>query len=168
MKENKPLANGIDATLFEDDDGKIYFTYSGASKIAKMKDDMSGLDGDYHPIKLEDPYRDPTHHSAKCSTRGANDIGHEGASLFKANGKYYLGAADDYEGRYSSVVAIADNIYGPYRMRHEAVPSGGGTDYLRQTGQLVVCLFGNDDQVYGVKKAESFASISRGTEDIGC
>lgn len=27
-----------------------------------------------------------------------------------------------YEGRYSPCVAVADNIYGPYRMRHEAVP----------------------------------------------
>lgn len=148
LKENKPLANGIDATLFEDDDGKIYFTYSGASKIARMKDDMSGLDGDYHQIKLDDPDRDPQHHSAKCSTRGANDIGHEGASLFKVNGKYYLGAADDYEGRYSSVVALADNIYGPYHMRHEAVPSGGGTDYFKdKQGKWWCAFFGNDDQV---------------------
>jgi hypothetical protein len=35
-----------------------------------------------------------------------------GAVLFKANGKYYRGAVDDYEGRYSSCVAIADNIWG--------------------------------------------------------
>ena len=148
LKENKPLANGIDATLFEDDDGRIYFTYSGPGKIARMKDDMSGLAEDYHPIKLDDPDHDPKHHAAKCSTRGANDIGHEGASLFKANGKYYLGAADDYEGRYSGVVAIADNIYGPYRMRHEAVPSGGGTNYFRdKQGNWWCAFFGNDEQV---------------------
>lgn len=148
LKEDKPLANGIDATLFEDDDGKVYFTYSGASKIARMTDDLSALAEDYHQIKLDGPDHDPKHHAAKCSTRGANDIGHEGASLFKANGKYYLGAADDYEGRYSSVVAIADNIYGPYKMRHEAVPSGGGTNYFRdKKGNWWCAFFGNDDRV---------------------
>lgn len=30
-------------------------------------------------------------------------------------------------GRYSPMIAVSDNIYGPYRMRHEAVPCGGGT-----------------------------------------
>ena len=65
-----------------------------------------------------------------------------------ANGKYYLGSADDYEGRYSSVVAIADNIYGPYRMRHEAVPSGGGTNYFKdKQGNWWCAFFGNDEQV---------------------
>ncbi len=101
-----------------------------------------------HQVRLDSPDRDPKHHSAKCSTRGANDIGHEGATLFKANGKYYLGAADEYEGRYSSVVAISESIYGPYRMRHEAVPSGGGTDYFKdKQGNWWCAFFGNDDQV---------------------
>lgn len=148
LKENKPLANGIDATLFQDDDGKIYFTYANPGKIARMKDDMSGLAEEFRPLTLEDPDRDPKHHAEKCIKRGANDIGHEGASLFKANGKYYLGAADDWEGRYSSVVAIADNIYGPYRMRHEAVPSGGGTNYFKdKKGNWWCAFFGNDNQV---------------------
>ena len=56
--------------------------------------------------------------------------------------------ADDYEGRYSSVVAIADNVYGPYRNRHEAVPSGGGTNYFKdKNGGWWCAFFGNDDQV---------------------
>ena len=37
---------------------------------------------------------------------------------------------------------------GPYRMRHEAVPSGGGTDYFRdKQGNWWCAFFGNDDQV---------------------
>lgn len=148
LTENKPLANGIDPTLFRDDDGKIYFTYSNPNKIARMKDDLSGLAEDFRTVVLADPDRDPTHHNEKCIRRGAPDIGHEGASLFKANGKYYLGAADDYQGRYSSVVAIADNVYGPYHMRHEAVPSGGGTNYFKdKQGNWWCAFFGNDEQV---------------------
>ena len=148
LADGKPLANGIDATFFEDTDGKIYFTYSNPNKIARMKDDMSGLAEPMRPVVLADPDHTPTHHNEKCIRRGSPDIGHEGASLFKRNGKYYLGAADDYEGRYSSVVAIADNVYGPYRMRHEAVPSGGGTNYFKdKKGNWWCAFFGNDDQV---------------------
>ena len=145
--ENKPIANGIDATLFEDTDGKVYFTYGSATRIALMKDDMSGFAETPRQIILENPDHDPNHHAAKCIGRGSNDIGHEGAVLFKANGKYYLGAVDDWEGRYSSILTISGNIFGPYRMRHEAVPTGGGTNYFKdRKGNWWCALFGNDSQ----------------------
>ncbi len=144
---DKPITGGIDATLFEDTDGKVYFTNGSATRITRLKDDLSGFAEEPHQIVLDNPDHDPQHHSEKCVKRGSMDIGHEGASLFKANGKYYLGAADDWEGRYSSVVAVADNIYGPYRMRHEAVPSGGGTNYFQdKKGDWWCALFGNDSQ----------------------
>ena len=59
------------------------------------------------------------------------DAGHEGAVMFKANGKYYLGAADSYEGRYSTCMAISDNVWGPYKMRFEAItlPIGSTCTY---------------------------------------
>jgi xylan 1,4-beta-xylosidase len=143
----KPVANGIDATLFEDTDGKVYFTYGSATRITPLKDDLSGFAETPHQIVLENPDHDPKHHAAKCMPRGSNDIGHEGAVLFKANGKYYLGAVDDWEGRYSSILTISDNVYGPYRMRHEAVPTGGGTNYFRdKEGNWWCALFGNDSQ----------------------
>jgi beta-xylosidase len=77
--------------------------------------------------------------------------GMEGASLFKRDGKYYLGAAVFWDGtakgRYDSVVAIADNIWGPYTHWHEAVPCGGGTNYFQDNeGRWWCCYFGNDEQ----------------------
>ena len=112
-----------------------------------MKDDMSGFDGPLKEIRLEDPDHNPAHHAAKCRARGMNDLGHEGAVLFKANGKYYLGAADSYEGRYSTCLAIADHIFGPYRMRHESVPCGGGTDFFKdRQWNWWSAYFGNDSQ----------------------
>lgn len=144
---DKPFVNGIDPTLFQDDDGQVYFTWSNASRIARMKDDMTDFAEPFHQIVLSNPDHDSTHHSAKCMTRGSNDLGHEGAVLFKANGKYYLGAADDYEGRYSSCVAMSDNIYGPYRDRHETVPCGGGTGFFKdKQGNWWCSYFGNDNQ----------------------
>jgi xylan 1,4-beta-xylosidase len=144
---DKPFVNGIDPTLFQDDDGKVYFTYAGANRIALMNDDLSDIAEPYHPIKLSNPDHDPTHHAARCEGRGMNDFGTEGAVLFKANGKYYLGAADDYQGRYSSCVAQSDNIFGPYTGRQETVPSGGGTGFFKdKKGNWWCSYFGNDSQ----------------------
>lgn len=134
---DKPLTNGIDATIFQDDDGKVYFSNGSAGRIYLMKDDLSGFDGPAHSIHFE---ADPKY------LNGRKNLGHEGASLFKANGKYYLGAADTYQGRYSSMCAVSDSIYGPYSKIHEAVPCGGGTNYFKdKQGNWWDCVFGNDD-----------------------
>ena len=141
----KPLRPGIDPTLFEDDDGKVYFTCGGGGVISLMKDDLSGFAAT-HSVALLNPDHDPTHHAAKVVARGMNGFGHEGAVLFKANGKYYHGAVDDYEGRYSSCVAAADNIWGPYTNWQETVPCGGGTGFFEdKQGNWWCTFFGNDD-----------------------
>lgn len=137
----------IDASLFQDDDGTVYVLWGGGH-IARMKDDMSGMaEEPRHPVLL-DPDTIAANHARTCSTRrNCSDIGHEGASMFKRNGLYYLTAADTYQGRYSSMVAVSENIYGPYRWRHEAVPCGGGTGYFRDhQGRWWCTFFGNDPQ----------------------
>jgi hypothetical protein len=78
------IGGGIDATLFEDDDGSVYFTSGGAGSIRKMLPDLSGFDGPAHNIQFEKP-------ADGSWTR--NNIAQEGASLFKHNGIYYLGGA---------------------------------------------------------------------------
>ena len=138
------VVNGIDPTLFEDEDGTVYFTYASAPRIYKLTDDLSAFDGTPVTMTLENPDTDPTHHAARCS---GTDLGAEGAVMFKANGKYYLGAADTYEGRYSSCMAIADNVYGPYRIRHEPAQCYGGTGFFQDgEGQWWCSYFGNDTQ----------------------
>ncbi len=149
---NKPLYGGIgpievsfliDPTLFEDDDGKVYFTYGPGNEIARMKDDLSDFAEPLRKVVLADaaPYdktyqRDP-----------GNPFGFEGATLFKANGKYYFGSTDRYKGRYSMCMAISDNVYGPYHLRHESVPCNGGTDFFKaKDGFWYSCLFGDDTQ----------------------
>jgi len=141
----KQLRPGIDPTLFEDDDGKVYFTNGAGGVISLMKDDLSGF-ADTRTVALLNPDHDPAHHAAKVVARGMNGFGHEGAVLFKANGKYYHGAVDDYEGRYSSCVAISDNIWGPYTNWHETVPCGGGTGFFEdKQGNWWCTFFGNDN-----------------------
>ncbi len=144
---DKPIVGGIDPTLFEDDDHKVYFTNGSATRIVRLKDDFSGFAEDFHPIVLSAPDHTPTHHAQRCAGRGSNDLGTEGAVFFKANGIYYLGAADDYEGRYSTCLAMSDNVYGPYHTRHESVPCGGGTGFFQDHHSgWWSSYFGNDTQ----------------------
>ena len=49
----KQLRGGIDATIFEDDDGKVYFANGGAESISLMNDDMSAF-AETRPVKVED------------------------------------------------------------------------------------------------------------------
>jgi xylan 1,4-beta-xylosidase len=140
------LCRGIDPTVFEDDDGKVYFTNAAGGTISLLKDDLSGF-AESRAVKLNNPDHDPTHHATKVVQRGMNGFGHEGAVLFKANGKYYHGAVDDYQGRYSSCVASADSVWGPYDHWQETVPCGGGTNFFQdKAGDWWCAFFGNDDQ----------------------
>ena len=127
--------NRIDAAMFEDDDGTVYFTDGSGGLIRKMKPDLSGFEGPGIPVT----YSDGSHANG--------GPGHEGASLFKANGKYYIGAASTVDGRYSSVDAMADKIEGPYRNYEEAVPCGAGGNFFQdKAGNWWCTYFGNDDQ----------------------
>jgi hypothetical protein len=147
------LLGGIDPTIFEDDDGKIYVTAGRGGSIGQLKDDLSGWEVPMKAVKIDK--------SEARAADGSKDVpadllskaetGMEGASLFKRDGKYYLGAAlfwgGTAKGRYDSVVAIADNIWGPYTRWHEAVPCGGGTNYFRDNeGRWFCAFFGNDEQ----------------------
>jgi xylan 1,4-beta-xylosidase len=137
----------IDASLFVDDDGKIYMVYRGLW-IVRLKDDLSGLaEEPRHPL-FPNPDLDPKHHSPSCATQHeCKDIGVEAPFLFKKDGKYYFTAADRYEGRYSSIATVSNNIYGPYEMRHEAVPCAGGTNYFKdKEGNWWCGFYGNDNQ----------------------
>jgi beta-xylosidase len=101
-------------------------------------DDLSATVGKVHKPQFEKP-------ADGSWTR--DSIAQEGASLFKRNGIYYLGGAAFYQGRYSSVVAMSTNIFGPYNNWHEAVPCGGGTDYFQdKQGNWWDAYFGNDYQ----------------------
>ncbi|MCH8686206.1 family 43 glycosylhydrolase [Pedomonas mirosovicensis] len=142
---DKPLRHGIDATLFEDDDGSVWLTYGSADEIVRLKDDLSGYAEDWRPVTAAEYDTDPSHHRAQCAERDYKHLGYEGATLFKRNGVYYLGVVDRYEGRYSFALWMADKITGPYRNRHE-VPDCGGGNFLKDArGNWWVTCFGNGE-----------------------
>ena len=65
--------------------------------------------------------------------------------LFKANGRYYLSCAEHFDGRYSSTIAMATNLYGPYGSRYEALPHAGHNTFFQDArGGWWSTYFGSD------------------------
>ena len=127
MKTDGPISQNLDASLFEDDDGSVYWVYQHGL-IARMNEDMTGL--------AEKPRNlNPTNHKF---------VGFEGAFLTKRDGRYYLVCADAVDG-YSCMVAEADHVYGPYGPRYLAIKHGGhNTFFTDKDGQWWATYFGHD------------------------
>lgn len=133
VQPGERLGDEIDASLFEDDDGTVYFLWH-CGKIARMKPDLSNLAEPYRWLKTTAADPDPKHHSGLCRGIFGKDsfdhVGFEGMFLFKADGRYYLCCSEMFEGRYSCMVSTAANIYGPYGPRYEAIPHGGHNTFF--------------------------------------
>lgn len=128
IRKDGPLTGDIDASLFRDDDGQVYFVYQNG-RIAPLTDDLTGLAGE--PVLLQ--------------PHGAPQVGFEGAFVFKANGRYHLSCADFADGRYHCYVASADRLMGPYGPRRLAIPHGGHNMFFRAPdGAWWSTFFGND------------------------
>jgi xylan 1,4-beta-xylosidase len=128
IRPDEPLSAGIDASLFQDDDGTVYSLYGGGW-IAKMKSDMSGL---------AEPYR----HITSASGR---EVGFEGVYLFKEHGLYQLCVADFVLGEYNTYIATAKSLNGPWSERYLAVPHAGHANFFRdRQGRMWSTFFGND------------------------
>lgn len=132
VKPSGPLTGEIDASLFADDDGKVYFVYQNG-KIARLKDDMTGL--------AEQP--------RELKPSNAGQVGFEGAFLAKIHGRYHLICAefnkDKKDSTYDCMAASSETIYGPYSERYLAIPHGGHNMLFKDAqGHWWSTLFGND------------------------
>ncbi|HNX36299.1 MAG TPA: family 43 glycosylhydrolase [Kiritimatiellia bacterium] len=133
VKPDGPLTPDIDASLFQDDDGTVYFLYA-AGWLARMNKEMTGL---AEPPRLLRP-------------AGAPKVGYEGAFLFKANGRYFLSCADvnppdSKNHTYDCMIASAPSLDGPWSERCLAVPHGGHNTFFKdRQGQWWSTFFGSD------------------------
>jgi beta-xylosidase len=143
-----PLTKGIDASLFCDDDGSVYFAW-GSGWYVKLNDDLSALAGDPIMVHCNPPDLDPANHHGSKYCPDMTHVGFEGAFLFKANGKYHMACAErPGDGRYSCFIASADSLAGPWGARYEAVPCGGHNVFFQdKQGNWWSTLFGNDREV---------------------
>ena len=127
-----PITSGIDASLFQDDDGSVWFVWQDG-RIAKLNDEMTDIEG-------------PTYF---LSPSNFLHVGFEAAQVFKAHGRYYLSAADfnpgKPENRYDCMVASSDKLLGPYGPRYIASTTGGHNTFFKdKDGQWWSTYFGND------------------------
>ncbi len=132
---DKPIRGGIDATLFEDDDGSVWLTAGSADEIVRLKDDMSGLAGAWQKVAAADP---------AVTAKGKNRFGYEGATVFRREGRYHLGVVQKHDLRYSFDMWTADAVTGPYSYSGEVPCCGGGNFLTDARGDWWVTFFGND------------------------
>lgn len=94
--------DGIDPAVFVDDDGQVYYFWGQFRlKGARLKDDMATLDVD--SLK-ENILTEPEHGF------------HEGASIRKRDGKYYMVYTDISRGKATCLsYAVSDFPLGPYK-----------------------------------------------------
>jgi xylan 1,4-beta-xylosidase len=138
----EPLSQGIDASLFEDADGTVYWVVQNG-QVARMTEDLRAL---AEPPRLLSPLNH-------------RQVGFEGAFLTRIDGRYHLLATefvgadaapiehewgmDWQEYDYSCFGATADSVYGPYGPRYLAVPHAGHNMVFRdKSGRLLSTIFG--------------------------
>ena len=108
MKPSGPISDGIDATVFEDKDGSVYWLDFGY-RIAKMKSDLSDIAQPMHDLNFSP----------------APPWG-EGINMKRVNGKKYLWTnAGRESGSYDAYSATSDSVEGPYLNRYRAIPFAG-------------------------------------------
>jgi beta-xylosidase len=132
--ENHGVDQRIDASLFEDTDGSVYYVWEDGM-IRKLNAEMNGFDGDAQKILPTDGQR----------------VGYEGATLVKIGSWYVLTAAEwnggtnRSDGTYDMMYSCSKNLLGPYKPRRVAVPHAGhGALFKDKSGGWNAGLFGND------------------------
>ena len=143
-----PLTPGIDASLFVDDDGAVYFVF-GSGSLARLKDDLSGLAEPPAHLRCVPADTDAEHHhpARPCRESELDHVGFEGVFLFKAKGRYYLSAAERYYERYHCMTAESKTLRGPYSARYVSVPHAGHNTFFQDAqGDWWSTMFGNDPQ----------------------
>ena len=129
------LVDYIDSSMFEDDDGTVYFLYSDG-QIAEINDELTGFTEDFRLL---------------CAADGI-PVGFEGCYITKINGLYYLTSSlyNTYKNSagkivytsYDCVYAVSDNIYGPYSERRLLMRGGGhGSLFADEEGNMYLTHF---------------------------
>jgi hypothetical protein len=120
VKADGPLTSGIDASIFADDDGSVYFLNSGYS-IAKMRPDLRGLAESPHDIDV----------------RGKQ--WGEGIYMIKLHGHYiFINSGNPHNENptlpdtYDCFSAVSDRSpYGHYSRMYRAIPFDGHNNLFR-------------------------------------
>lgn len=151
IKKDAALVDGIDATLFKDTDGSVWYIW-GPGNMKKLSPDMMGFANDDPPVFPKDA--------------AGKEVGYEGVNMYYLNGIYYLMAAEwnsegpknghyfgnsnanrrSADGRYDCMIAMSDQLTGPYSKAYIALPHGGHNIIFDDfEGNIWATMFGNDE-----------------------
>ena len=145
MKPGGPISDGIDATIFEDKDGSVYWLDFGY-RIARMKSDLTDLAEPMHDLQF-----------VPAPPWG------EGINLKKVGNKYLWTNAGRESGSYDCYSATSDKIEGPYLNRYRAIPYAGHNDLFQDNaGNFWSTLFHPNDYLnLGFRPAVVPLSVSK-------
>ena len=160
--------SGGEASLFEDDDGAVYWVW-GDGWIARMKDDLSG------------PAETPRQLSIEPETEHADyplRIGSGGAFIFKADvpgwdhGDYHLVGYEDVS-RMGPVpcrdtfIASAESVYGPYKRRDLLIPHGGQSTVFKGPQDRYYATFSGSDEWAAVRDRPAVVPLAPHASEWG-
>lgn len=134
FRDDGPVDQHIDASLFQDDDGAVYYVWQDGL-IRRLNAAMDGFDGP----------------ADKLLTTSGEHVGYEGIYL-RRMGPWYVASAAEWcgggnrsDGSYDMTYAVSKSLLGPYSARRVAVPHAGHGMLLRdKSGRWCAAMFGND------------------------
>jgi hypothetical protein len=128
---------GLDATLFRDDDGTVYYLFAGYN-IARMRDDMSDFAESPREVEVQ-PSREWGEGVFLLKIGNRYVLTNSGTSISIRDGK----VATTYD---SYAVTSTTSIYGPYTGRYRALPHAGHNNYFEdRDGRWWSSYFGSGD-----------------------
>ncbi len=113
LSDDKPVAGGNDATLFKDDDGKVYVSWCGPSPEHPDGNVMMLARIDLKTLKLSGAHEIFGGTKGDVATIGWDQCGVEGPCLFKRKGTYYI-MYSSWQRGYEVGVATTKNINGKW------------------------------------------------------
>ena len=145
MQPGERLGDEIDASLFEDDDGTMYFLWH-SGKIARLKPDMSGLAEPYHWLRTTTADPDPKHHSGLCAGFSARARSTTSAtkacSCSRPTAATISACSENFDGRYSCCRGHARRTSTvPTATATKPFPTAATTRSSRTTRAMVVDIF---------------------------
>ena len=139
---------GSDPSLFEDDDGSVYWLWAGPQVfIAKMNADLSGLAEAPRALTCAET---PDLRGTKTPSPVSDYLGRSGPFLYKVNGVYHLSAADIGMKHATTVSTVfvagsKESVYGPYAAKTVLMPHAGQTTVFQDdTGRWLATYGGLD------------------------
>ncbi len=149
VQPGERLGDAIDASLFQDEDGRVYFLWH-SGKIARMNDDMSGLAEPYRWVRTSgtDPNPGTSLPALREDLRQGFLRPHRLRRCLSLQGQRLSTISPVLRSGTVATAALPrapQDIYGPYTERYESAPHAGHNVFVQdESASWWSTYFGND------------------------